>query len=84
MSQHTFTYVLVTEVILNDVFMYVGCFVEFQRYVRGSIDQPLLETKTACYGLDFLTEDIRDPVTDMPVVTDMSASGQINGQSVRR
>lgn len=52
--------------------------------MRGSIDQPLLETKKACYGLDFLIEDIRDPVTDMSVVTDMSASGQINGQSVRR
>lgn len=52
--------------------------------MRGSIDQPILETKKACYGLDFLTEDIRDPVTDMSVVTDMSASGQINGQSVRR
>lgn len=46
------------------------------RYILGSLDQPILETKTACYGLDLLNVDIRDPVTDM------SANGYIDSQTV--
>lgn len=68
-------YIPVTEEIKNNVL--IGCLVgEFQRYILGSLDQPILETKTACYGLDLLNVDIRDPVTDM------SANGYIDSQTV--